>query len=305
MALAETPRGSPLACLNRHVVLVGRPPKKASLVSRRIWHRRLGHVGSQHLDQLAKFVDGLNIDDGDNTLEPCDACPAGKSKGPPFPKESRNPTTAPNQFVHTDLNGIMSGDIRGHRYAHVMVDDYTREGMLNLLHFKSDAPKTLDKWIRRFDCPWAVRSVNARELTRGAWAKRCEERKIEPLSTCLYTPQQNGIAERRLAVLEADAKTMCALAELPYEDFWGYAQLVANRVRITKAKDVNVPPQMRRTGLKPDVSDVRVFVDAWLMCIRSRILVEKPTYEPNEESLLDIRINSVVGLSWTLSLAKK
>ena len=28
---------------------------------------------------------------------------------------------------------------------------------------------------------------------------------------------------------------------------------------ITKAKDVNVPPQMRRTGLKPDVSDVRVY----------------------------------------------
>ena len=41
------------------------------------------------------------------------------------------------------------------------------------------------------------------------------------------------------------------------------------------------------------------------MCIRSRILVEKPTYEPNEESSLDIRINNVVGLSWTLSLARK
>ena len=134
-------------------------------------------------DSPCNFVDGLNIDDGDNALEPCDACPAGKSKRPPFPKESRNPTTAPNQLVHTDLSGIMSGDIRGHRYAHIMVDDFTREGMLNLLHFKSDAAKTLDQWIRRFDSPGAVRSDNARELTRGAWAKRCEERKIEPLST--------------------------------------------------------------------------------------------------------------------------
>ena len=62
--------------------------------------------------------------------------------------------------------------------------------------------------------------------------------------------------------MEADVKTMCAQAELPYEDFGGYAQLAANRVRnmvITKAKDVNVPPQMRRTGLKPDVSEMRVF----------------------------------------------
>ena len=191
-------------------LLVGRRPKKASLVSRRIGHRRLGHVGSQHLDQLAKFVDGLNIDDGDNSLEPCDAHPAGKSKRPPFPKESRNPTTAPNQLVHTDLSGIMSGDIRGHRHTHIVVDDYTREGMLNLLHFKSDAATTLDKWIRRFDTQGAV---------------------FEPLSTCPYTPQQNGIAERRLAVLEANAKTMSAQAELPYEDFWGYAQLAANRVR--------------------------------------------------------------------------
>ena len=157
-------------------LLVGRPPKKASLVSRRIWHRRLGHVGSQHLDQLAKFVDGLNIDDGDNTLDPCDACPAGKSKTPPFPKQSRNPTTAPNQFFHTDLSGIMSGDIQGHRYAHIMVDDYTREGMLNLLHFKSDAAKTLDKWIRRFDSPGAVRSDLRQRAprARGAWAERCE-----------------------------------------------------------------------------------------------------------------------------------
>ena len=235
---------------------------KATLVSRTTWHRRLGHIGDLHLDQLTKFVDGLDIDETEPTLRPCDACPAGKSKRPPFPKKARERTTAPNQLVHTDLGGKMPPDINGFQYPHIMVDDYTREGMINLLRFKSDAPKTLEKWNKRFDSMGKVRADNARELTKGRWGRICDERKIDQETTCPHTPQQNGIAERRLAVLEADAKAMCAQAKLPYQDFWGYAQLTACLVRnltISKAASVNCPPRMKRTGLKPDVSDLRTF----------------------------------------------
>ena len=153
----------------------------------------------------------------------------------------------------------MPPDINGFQYPHIMVDDYTREGMLNLLRFKSDAPKTLEKWNKRFDSMGKVRADKARELTKGRWGRICDERKIDQETTCPHTPQQNGIAERRLAVLEADAKAMCAQAKLPYRDFWGYAQLTACLVRnltISKAASVNCPPRMKRTGLKPDVSDL-------------------------------------------------
>lgn len=249
------------------VMMFGRVPLLVAknskiLISKTTWHRRLNHISHQHINALESEVEGLCVDQKDDYVNECDACPAGKSKRPPFPKKATNRTTACNQLVHTDLSGKMPRDINGYQYAHIMVDDFSREGLLNLLHFRSEAPQTLETWEKKYDTPGMVRSDNAPELTAGRWEKKCNEKKIYPQTTCPYTPQQNGVAERRLAVLEADAKAMCAQAELPYQDFWGYAQKAANHVRnliISKADGVLCPPQKKRTGLKPDISCIRIF----------------------------------------------
>ena len=91
----------------------------------------------------------------------------------------------------------------------------------------------------------------------------CTEHFIKQESTCAHTPQQHGIAEKRLAVLEADAKCMCSQANLPVNDFWGYAYKAANHVRnrlLSKVEGMpTATPYERRTGIKPDMTRIRVF----------------------------------------------
>ena len=156
----------------------------------------------------------------------------------------------------------MPADLNGNVRNHLFVDAYSREGFVYLLKQKSEAHRSLRSYIQDNNAPGTIRT-GAKELTKGEFAKICLEEHITQEETCRHTPQQIGIAERRLTVLEADAKAMCANADLPYSQFWGYAQAAANHVRNRVLSKVagrpTMTPYQRSTGEKPNVSHLRVF----------------------------------------------
>ena len=242
-------------------ILVSR--KQHAILAKPLWHARLNHIGHQHLQKLPDHVEGLTKKDVCNDAPPCDACPAGKSKRPPFPKHATQRVFATNQLLVSDLGGIMPPDVNQKRHSHIFVDVHTREGFLYLMEKKSQVTESLSAYIKDHDVPGTIRTDGAAELTDGNFRRMCTEHFIKQESTCAHTPQQNGIAEKRLAVLEADAKCMCAQANLPFNDFWGYAYKAANHVRnrlLSKVEGMpTITPFERRTGIKPDMTHIRVF----------------------------------------------
>lgn len=252
----------PLISSGNLTVMLSKPLQniKAAFLTPHCWHQRLAHIGCQQMKDLQKHVEGLALDK--TPMKPCEACPAGKSKRPSFPRQAERKVTAVNQTVHTDLTGKLPPDLNDAQYAQLFVDEYSREGAAYLLRNKSEAPEKLRAYIKEYDFPGRIRSDNAPELTRGEWGRICQKHRIAQDVTCPYTPQQNGIVERRLAVIEADAKAMCANASLPYDKFWGYAMCAANHVRnrvVSKGLHPPMTPYEKRTGMKPDISHLRVF----------------------------------------------
>ena len=72
----------------------------------------------------------------------------------------------------------------------------------------------LDKKIKTF------RSDRGREYLSDEFRNLCDEKGIERQLSIPYTPQQNGVAERRNRTLLEMARSMMAQANLPIT-FWG------------------------------------------------------------------------------------
>ena len=99
-----------------------------------IWHARLGHIGQQRMDRLAK--EGLLGQIEKVNLSTYENCLAGKMARKPFGKGTR--AELPLQLIHSDICGPMNVRAR-HRgvYFITFIDDYTRFGHVYLISHKS------------------------------------------------------------------------------------------------------------------------------------------------------------------------
>ena len=103
-----------------------------------------------------------------------------------------------------------------------------------------------------------LRTDNGGEFT--AFEEFLASKGIQRQTTIPYTPQQNGVVERKNRTVKEMARTLLQHASLP-PSFWGEA--VATSVHIlnrslTKAVDGKTPYEVF-TGCKPDVSHFKVF----------------------------------------------
>jgi len=88
----------------------------------------------------------------------------------------------------------------------------------------------------------------------------CRSKGIQRNFSVPYSPQQNGIAERKNRTLVEFARSMLHAANLPFK-YWGEALMTANFIcnrRYTKVLK-NITPYERWTGMKPCVSNLKVF----------------------------------------------
>jgi hypothetical protein len=146
----------------------------------------------------------------------------------------------------------------------VITDDHSKAKFVFPLKRKSDAVTEFKKWLvwaermsdRRLKC---VRSDNAKELTEGGMKALFNELGIETEVTLPYEHEQNGMAERANRTLEEKAR--CLLMDAGLEQkYWAdalrAAAFLANR---SPAKGEKVVPIESFSGIKPDLSGVRVF----------------------------------------------
>src|SRR5438105_1722314 len=232
-----------------------------------LWHRRLAHVGMRNLAKLQKgeHILGLTnvIFEKDKV---CGACQAGKQHGAPHPSKNVVSTTRPLELLHMDLFGPVAYiSIGGNKYGFVIVDDYSRFTWVFFLQDKSEVQETFKKFARRAQNEFEVkikriRSDNGSEFKNTSIEKFLDEEGIKHEFSAPYTPQKNGVVERKNRTLIEAARTM--LDEYKTSDqFWAEAVNTAchaiNRLYLHKILKKTAYELL--TSNKPKVHYFRVF----------------------------------------------
>jgi len=157
----------------------------------------------------------------------CSACQAGKQIGVPHPPKSIMTTTQPLELIHMDLFGpIAYLSFRGDKYGLVIVDDYSRFTWVFLVYDKCQVQDKVKTFLRRaqreFNLPVKkVRSDNRSEF-KNTQVEFLDEEGIKHEFSTPYTPQQNGVVERKNRTLIDMARIM--LDEYKISDiFWSDA----------------------------------------------------------------------------------
>jgi hypothetical protein len=227
-----------------------------------LWHRRLGHVSCSKLKYLVSTskLGPIKSDD----LK-CISCKLAKSTILPFNK-SESVSLFPFDLVHSDVWGPSRiSTVSGIRYYVIFVDDYSRFTWIYLLKKRSElfeiyqefatmVRTQFSKVIKRFraDSGGEYQSTQLKEFlkSQGTLAE----------TSCVDTPQQNGVAERKHRHILETSRAMLLSSSVP-KQFWGEAVLTSVYLinRIPSSVIGGISPFERLYKSVPNYSDLRVF----------------------------------------------
>jgi hypothetical protein len=152
----------------------------------------------------------------------------------------------------------------GNRYFMTIIDDYSRYTEVYFLKEKSEAVDRIKEYIEyvktRFDRkPKVIRSDNGTEYVNNSLKKCFKNEGIKFQHTAPYTPQQNGVAERKNRTLMEAARCMLIDAELD-KKFWAEAVNTANYLqnRLPSSAIETTPYQLWHKE-KPKVNNLQIF----------------------------------------------
>lgn len=230
------------------------------------WHRKLGHRDPEALRKMQSdgLVEGLNIVECGVKVT-CDTCIKGKFHRLPFPKKSLSKSKELLELIHSDVAGPMQTMSRnGHYYLVTFIDDYSRFTYVRTLKEKSDVESTCRDFIEMVKNkfgkkPKIFRSDRGGEYIGKRFLQFLKSEGIESQFTASYSPQQNGVAERKNRTIMEMARCMLIDAEFP-NNFWGEA--VATSVHIQNhviTRSTGVTPFERWNGQKPSLKNFHIF----------------------------------------------
>ncbi|KAJ9566176.1 hypothetical protein OSB04_002142 [Centaurea solstitialis] len=239
-----------------------------------LWHCRLGHINKKRVELLLKggFLGNFDYKPFDN----CESCLSGKMTKQPFNSENERATDL-LEIIHTDVCGPFSHVARGgYRYFITFTDDFSRYGYVYLMRHKSETfekfkeyqnevQNLLDKRIK------FLRSDRGGEYLSDEFDNHLMECGIVSQLTPPYTPQMNGVSERRNRTLLDMVRTMMCHSSLPVS-FWGHAlETAAHILNRAPTKSVEKTPYELWKGKKPNIS----FLKIW----GCEVYVKRPTSE--------------------------
>ncbi|CAI7734410.1 unnamed protein product [Closterium sp. NIES-53] len=208
-----------------------------------LWHHRLGHPSLPHLQGMASrnLVSGLP-----RCLPPlppghaptCVPCVEDQQRAAPH-SSSFPPTVAPLQTLQMDVWGPARVRGQGHeRYFLLVVDDYSRYTSVFPLRSKDRGGDFSSDLLRAF----------------------CRAEGICQTFTLLASPQQNGIAERRIGMVMDVARMSMIHVAAPHFMWLFAVQYAAHQINLQPR--VSLPetrPTLRWTGKVGNASAFRVW----------------------------------------------
>ncbi|CAI5960642.1 unnamed protein product, partial [Closterium sp. NIES-64] len=237
-----------------------------------LWHHRLGHpslpvFGAWLPVSLSLVFPSLSLLSPRARTFLCPLCrgsPPGYSSLLPLPPDRGSPSDASHRCVGPS-------PVRGQgyeRYFLLVVDDYSRYTTVLPLRSKGAVTEVLIDWIREarlqlrksFGSDFPVlrlHSDRGGEFSSRLLRDYCRARGIRQTFTLPDSPQQNGIAERRIGMVMDVARTSMMHAAAPHF-LWPFAVRYA-------AHQLNLHPRVSRPAMSPvllwtgKVGDASVF----------------------------------------------
>lgn len=232
-----------------------------------LWHCRFGHLGFKGLRtlQYKKMVSGLP-----SLLKTpaklCTTCLVGKQHRESIPKRSLWRASQKLELVHADICGpITPASNSNKRYFLSFIDDFSRKTWIYFLHEKSEAFtmfRSYKAYVEKEAGAYlkCLRTDRGGEFTSNEFGEFCKANGITRQLTTAYTPQQNGVAERKNRTVMNLVRCMLTEKQVP-KVFWPEAVRwcvhVLNRCPTLAMQ--NRTPEEAWSGTKPTVEYFRVF----------------------------------------------
>ena len=232
-----------------------------------MWHECLG-IGVERLKQLRDgMANGVKFFDDDLENFDCEVCILGKAHKAPIYNKSVERAEAPGNKLHWDTCGPMkTPSVEGNKYLVVEVDDATRYTFSSFVKSKDEVADCVKQTVAYVECNKGVNTVKevhsdgGSEYTSKELNTHLKSLGITPTFSAPYTPQHNGVAERKIQSIVNAARCMLIESGLPMR-FWSeamrYATIIENRAP-TKAVD-GVTPYEAWHNKKPDLASLRIF----------------------------------------------
>ena len=225
-------------------------------VDSNIWHARLGHPHTRALNLILPGVVFKN--------DECEACILGKHCRTVFP---RSGTIYEKCFdlVHSDVWTAPCLSRENHKYFVTFIDEKSKYTWVTLLSFKDrvlEAFKNFQAHVsNHFNAKVKIlRSDNGGEYTSLACKQYLTQHGIIHQTSFPYTPQQNGVPERKNRHLIEVARSMMFHTNVP-KRFWSdvvvCASYLINRTPTKVLNDLSPFEVLNQT--KPPLDHLRVF----------------------------------------------
>ncbi|GJV95258.1 retrotransposon protein, putative, ty1-copia subclass [Tanacetum coccineum] len=213
-----------------------------------LWHCRLGHISKKRIEKLQH--DGLLNSIDIESLGKCVSCLSGKMARKPYSHQVERAKDLLG-LIHTDVCGLFRIVSRqGASYFVTFTDDFSRYGYVYLLKHKHEVFETFKVFQKEVENQLgktikSLRSDRGGEYMSQEFLDHLKDHGIIAHRTPPYTPQNNGVSERRNRTL---------LDMTPYEIWHGQAP------KLSYLKVWGCEALVKRDTLtKPDKLDPRSF----------------------------------------------
>jgi len=191
-----------------------------------LWHCRLNHPYFPVLSSITDPVVKNNISIINE--KPCCICPLAKFHRLPF-SYSTHHASQPFEIVHCDLWGPCSiPSYDGFKYFLTLVDCFTRSTWLYLLSTKVDTKRNIESFANLVKNHFNRKIKILRSDNGGEFHMKdfFHIKRIIHQTSCVETPQQNGIVERKHQHLLNVARALRFQAKLSLQ-YWSDCVLTA------------------------------------------------------------------------------
>ena len=231
-----------------------------------LWHRRYGHLSYKGLKTLQDKRMVRDLPSFPESKATCVACLKGKQHRDVIPKKSAWRASKRLELVHADICGPISPESSSHkRYLLCFIDDFSRKAWVKFLVYKADAFASFilfKNYVEKesglsIKC---LRTDRGGEFTSNEFNDYCQQHGIKRRLATAYTPQQNGVAERKNRTVMNMVRSLLIENGVP-KMFWAeaanWAFYILNRCPTSSIKDMT--PEEAWSGTKPSVKFFKVF----------------------------------------------
>jgi hypothetical protein len=202
-----------------------------------------------------------------NRLEQfCEGCTLGKQHRAPFPRATAYRAHERLELTHGDLCGpITPATPAGNKYFLLVMDDASRYMWVEMLKTKDEALTFFKKIKALAENEIGLkmkifRTDRGGEFNSAEFELFCSQQGLHRHTTAPYTPQQNGVVERRNQTIVEMARCLLKSMDMPAV-FWAEAIRVAvhvlNRSPTRALNDITPYEAWHKT--KPNVGYLRTF----------------------------------------------